>query len=347
MKLLICTQKVDRDDPILGFFHAWIVEFAKNFEFVTVVCLYEGKHDLPENVKVLSLGKEERQSRLQYLIHFYWYIITERKNYDAVFVHMNQIYIVLGGILWKILGKEISLWYTHRAISMDLKIATFFSNKIFTASKESFTLPSNKVSVMGHGIDINKFVKNKEYPHNDLSILSVGRITRIKNIETLIEAIKILKDKNIKFICRILGPIITEDDQIYKEILRKSILDKDLEKNILFLDPVSNDDIKEYYWNSDININLTPTGGMDKVVLEGIIAKSIPLTSNKTFKEIFGDYSEQLIFEYQNPVDLANKIVDIKIVLDNNKIKNYLFNRVSTKFNVINFIKTMSDKIKS
>ena len=46
-------------------------------------------------------------------------------------------------------------------------------------------------------------------------------------------------------------------------------------------------------------------------------------------------------------IDLANKIVDIKIVLDNNKIKNYLFNRVSTKFNVINFIKTMSDKIKS
>jgi len=347
MKLLICTQKVDKDDPILGFFHAWIVEFAKNFEFVTIICLYEGKHDLPENVKVLSLGKEERQSRLQYLIHFYWYVLTERKNYDAVFVHMNQIYIVLGGIFWKILGKKINLWYTHRAISMNLRIATFLSNKIFTASKESFTLPSNKVSVMGHGIDIDKFIKNKEYPHNDLSILSVGRITRIKNMETLIEAMKILKDKNTRFICRILGPIITEDDQIYKEILKESIIGKDLQDKVLFLDPVSNDNTREYYWNSDININLTPKGGMDKVVLEGIIANSIPLTSNNTFKEIFGDYSEQLIFEYQNPIDLANKIVKIKTILNNDEIKNYLFNRVKNDFNVMNFIKKMSDKIKS
>ena len=129
--------------------------------------------------------------------------------------------------------------------------------------------------------------------------------------------------------------------------MKESIIGKDLQDKVLFLDPVSNDNTREYYWNSDININLTPKGGMDKVVLEGIIANSIPLTSNNTFKEIFGDYSEQLIFEYQNPIDLANKIVKIKTILNNDEIKNYLFNRVKNDFNVMNFIKKMSDKIKS
>jgi hypothetical protein len=59
MKLLIITQKVDINDPILGFFHRWIEEFAKHCEKITVICLYKGTYNLPNNVKVLSLGKEE------------------------------------------------------------------------------------------------------------------------------------------------------------------------------------------------------------------------------------------------------------------------------------------------
>src|SRR5437899_240970 len=109
MKLLIITQSVDLENPVLGFFHRWLIEFAKNYERVTIICLEEGKHDLPENVKVLSLGKESEKSeqdsmsknqsprKLRYIGRFYKYIWQRRKNYDAVFVHMNPIYVVLGG----------------------------------------------------------------------------------------------------------------------------------------------------------------------------------------------------------------------------------------------------------
>ena len=58
MKLLITTQAVDTDDPVLGFFVRWIEEFAKHAERVEVVCLREGKHGLPPNVRVHSLGKK-------------------------------------------------------------------------------------------------------------------------------------------------------------------------------------------------------------------------------------------------------------------------------------------------
>ncbi|MBI4086504.1 hypothetical protein HY416_00780 [Candidatus Kaiserbacteria bacterium] len=64
MKLLICTQTVDRGDPTLGFFHEWIAEFARHCERVIVVCLFEGEHSLPENVTVLSLGKERRREKI-------------------------------------------------------------------------------------------------------------------------------------------------------------------------------------------------------------------------------------------------------------------------------------------
>src|SRR3989344_232174 len=113
MRLLIVTQKVDKKDPILGFFHRWIEEFAKNFEKVTVVCLEKGEYNLPTNVKVLSLGKEERRSKAEYISRFYRYIWQERKNYDAVFVHMNQEYVLLGWKFWKLWGKKIFLWRNH------------------------------------------------------------------------------------------------------------------------------------------------------------------------------------------------------------------------------------------
>ena len=39
MKLLICTQAADRDDPVLGFFYRWIEEFKKyrNFFYLLYV----------------------------------------------------------------------------------------------------------------------------------------------------------------------------------------------------------------------------------------------------------------------------------------------------------------------
>ncbi len=98
MKLLILTQKVDKNDPILGFFHRWIEEFANHCEQVTVICLAKGKSTLPPTVSVLSLGKEAGQSRLKYLWRFYRYLWRERQNYDTVFVHMNQEYVLLGAL---------------------------------------------------------------------------------------------------------------------------------------------------------------------------------------------------------------------------------------------------------
>ena len=59
MKLLILTQKVDKNDPILGFFHRWVEEFARHCEQVTVIALGVGEYDLPQNVRVFSLGKEQ------------------------------------------------------------------------------------------------------------------------------------------------------------------------------------------------------------------------------------------------------------------------------------------------
>ena len=183
MKLLICTQKVDINDDLLGFFHSWIQEFSKNCEQVTVICLYKGDYDLPDNVKVLSLGKEKINQKatglsnrliikLLYFFNFYKYIWQERKNYDSIFVHMNPIYVLLGGVFWQMWRKKIGLWFAHGHVPWELKIAERFVDDIFTASSESVSLKSNKIKVIGHGIDIKQFKnQNLKYDDNKFKII--------------------------------------------------------------------------------------------------------------------------------------------------------------------------------
>ena len=188
MKLLIITQKVSKADSNLGFLHNWIIEFSRNCESVIVICLEKGGYDFPSNVRVLSLGKEHTKSRISYLYNFFTYIISERKNYDAVFVHMNQLYVLLGAIFWKLWSKKIALWYTHKSVTVSLRLAEKMTDIIFTASKESFRIRSKKVFVMGHGIETSLFEKSKTRESKDvLSIVTVGRISRSKHILDIIK----------------------------------------------------------------------------------------------------------------------------------------------------------------
>ncbi len=155
MKPLLFTNKVDKNDSEASFFYLWITGFAKHFDSVIVVCLEEGEHDLPDNVRVLSLGKEERQSRLQYLIHFYWYILHERKNYDVVFSYMNQEYIVLGGMIWRIMRKKMFLWRDSRAGNMITRLAGSFCKAVFHVSNKSYVANFKNAVMIPVEVDSN------------------------------------------------------------------------------------------------------------------------------------------------------------------------------------------------
>jgi len=342
MRLLICTQKVDIDDPILGFFHRWIVEFAKHFESVVVVCLEEGRHELPENVRVLSLGKEAGISRAKYVRRFYSYIWRERKNYDAVFVHMNQIYVILGGLFWKAWNKRIGLWYTHRAVHLQLRFAACLADEIFTAAPESFGLKTNKLHVIGHGIDVERFAKETHRAREGLRLVSIGRVTHIKHLETLIEAVGLLRRESIEVDCTIVGSPVTADDDTYFNELKESVKSKGLQNNISFKPAVPQSEIAAYYHDNDININLTPTGGIDKVVLEGMAAGCLPIVSNEAFKPIFGDYADKLIFKFQDPIDLAAKIKALWHS-ERSPIAAYLLEKVRADFDVRTVVGKISE----
>ena len=310
MKLLILTQKIDEQDPILGFFVRWVQEFAKHCEKVTVICLYEGKHSLPGNVSVLSLGKEKRSSRIKYLWRFYRYIWNERKNYDCVFVHMNPIYIVLGGIFWRAFGKKISLWYTHKTVDAKLRIAEKLSHIIFTASEKSFRLPSGKIQVVGHGIDTAAFLSDmarsakKKDDKDDLSILSIGRISPVKNYEILIRALGTLRRRGILARVRIVGPADTKKEKKYLAFLHALAEGEGVRESVSFEREVPPASVSALLREADVFVNVSKTGSLDKAILEAVAAGVPVVTSNEAFAGIL---PEEFLCG-KSPDDLARRI---------------------------------------
>lgn len=307
MKLLILTQKVDKNDPVLGFFHRWIEEFARQCESVLVICLEKGEYQLPQNVTVLSLGKEVGKTKFRYIIQFYKYIFEKRNTYDSVFVHMNPEYVLLGGLFWKMLGKKVSLWYVHKSVDLKLRLAEKLVDKIFTVTKSSFQLQSNKVIELGHGIDTVYFSPFQTHVTDQkFIILSVGRITPIKKLEDLVSAIALL-DQNVKekLHVKLVGGPVTDEDREYQKKLELTLKKNNLEAVIELSGNIPYSEIREVYRNANLCVNLAPTGGIDKAVLESLSCGIPTLFRNEAFFPIVKKFASQLSFESVN--DLSQK----------------------------------------
>ena len=291
MKLLICTQAVDSNDPILGFFVRWIEEFAKHCERITVICLRKGNDTLPPNVEVIALDDASRLLRAAQLCNI---SLLRHSGYDAVFVHMNPEYVVVAGILWRLMNKKITLWYTHKSVDMKLRFAELFSNIIFTASKESFRLKSKKVRVMGHGIDTDFFSPDTNIARGDW-LLSVGRLMPSKRHDL---AIRIATQEGKEL--RIAGEGL--------ERQHLEALARELHVHVRFLGPLTKSQLRDEYRKAAYLIHTSETGSLDKVVLEAL-ACGLPVRTNDPALKALEDANPAYVQEYHSLIRLIPRIL--------------------------------------
>ncbi len=306
MKILILTQAVDLDDPVLGFFHDWIKGFAERFDQVSVVCLKKGRFDLPSNVSVFSLGKESGRSKIKYVKNFFSFIFGLHDKYDSVFVHMNQEYVLLGAWFWKIWGKKVYMWRNHPKGSLLTVLAVLLCDKVFCTSSYSFTAKFKKTSIMGVGIDTSKFFiknKNSESLDKDKKILFLSRMSPIKRPDMLIDALNILHEKGVDFEANFYGDPLPKDLEYYKS-LKDKVLDYKLDKKVNFYGSVSNDLTPDIYNSHGIFVNLTPSGSFDKTIIESMLCGCVPVITNNSLD---GDIEKDCI-TIADPVNISNSI---------------------------------------
>lgn len=297
MKLLIITQKIDKNDPVLGFFHNWVKKFSENYESINVICLYKGECDLPKNVRVFSLGKEKGESKIKYILNFYKYIWQLRNEYNSILVHMNQEYILLAGVMWKIMNKNVYMWRNHHSGSLLTDIASMFCKKVFCTSKFSYTAKYSKTEIMPVGVDLENFKPNKNIARLTKSILSIGRISPSKNIHILVDVINKINDPSVKVV--VYGDPIEKDKIYYEELKKKS------SGLIEFHKGVPNIETIDLYSKYEIFINLSSSGMYDKTIFEAMACGCIVIASNENLR---GNINDDLIFKNDDIVELENKI---------------------------------------
>lgn len=276
MRLLVCAQTVDRADPILGFFHNWLGELSTHFGHIEVVCLREGKHDLPKNISIHTLGS----GRLHRAAALLSYSLKQHKQYDAVFVHMSEEFVLVSGSLWRLLGKRVYLWRNHYQGSIMTDIAAFFCTKVFCTSKYSYTAKYKKTSLMPVGIDLELFKPVPGAVRARGSVLFLGRLTPSKRPELLLEALGSTGDARATF-C---GP----SDKAYLEHLKKRAQELGVSDRVRFIPAVHNEETPRLYSEHEVFVNCSPSGMLDKTIYEAAACQCLVLASSRDWAALLG-----------------------------------------------------------
>ena len=290
MNVLFFTQKIAEADDILGFTCHWVRALAQRVDHVHCLALEVRQvPDFPPNVTVHSLGKERGYGRIRTaweslrLLHR----ILSNTPVDVVFAHMAPLYAILSWPHATLRHIPVFTWYTHRQVSVALRIATTLSCAVLTASPESLRLKTSKLIPIGHGIPVDWLSRQGEEDEESSEVLAVARLSPIKRLETFIEAASLLKDKGLRF--RIVGGITVSSDRAYRERLRQLALERGVSSFLHFEGSVPYEQIPSYYRQALCTVNACVRSSFDKVVLESMACGKPPLSSNLSFAPLFGE----------------------------------------------------------
>jgi glycogen synthase len=198
---------------------------------------------------------------------------------------------------------RLTLWL-NRAIVYSSAAALANSDGLRDLAQKSF--PKKKIGVLANGVDLKQFtppVDGRKDRSGPIRLLSLGRITSQKGIDTLLEALGSdqLRDQNWHLDLGGIGPELSK----YQDLARKLGL---LQK-ISFLGWVDRKDIRLVYDAADILVFPSRFEGMPNVVLEGV-ASGLPIVGTRIAgtEEIVRDGENGFLIEVDDQQALIGRI---------------------------------------
>ncbi len=279
--MFIC-EAVDIGDRVVGgTTPERIAAFANHpdVQRVHVVSLRKGEYSLPANVAVHCLNHRSNPRfyhRLITLARFHamvlWLIL--RYRVDTAYCYMSSMYPILLAPYRLLFGLQVCLWWGHTRTSWLGRLGiTHFTDKWFTANQTTAPYRSDNLHLVGQGVNQHLFRPLERKKSWDF--ITVGRITPIKQIDTILRALALCKDASSSdptlVVC---GEPVYEEDRAYFAQLRDLVDTFGLADNVVFAGRVPYTELPEYYNRSGCFVFATK-GGVAKVVLEAMSC-SIP-----------------------------------------------------------------------
>jgi glycosyltransferase involved in cell wall biosynthesis len=289
VNVLLFNLRTDVTDTTLGFTTSWINRLARSCEHVVVVTLHAGLVDVEPNVRVFALSRSSRTSRARKVAEFYRLVLRTLRTsrIDVCFAHMTPL---LAGLFWpvaKIYRVPVLLWYAHSAVPLELRIAHHLVDRCVTSTPAGFRLPSEKLFVLGQGIDTEVFSPAAEPALDyDRTALSVGRISPRKRLDEVIESIALLRQDREATRLLLAGGPITDLDRRYEAEIRARARLLKVDDLVEFVGAVPFHRVPDVYRRGAIFLNVSETGSLDKAILESMASGCIPISRNRSFTGI-------------------------------------------------------------
>jgi glycosyltransferase involved in cell wall biosynthesis len=217
------------------------------------------------------------------------------------------------------------------------------SNSIKEYIQKHYQTSENKITVIPRGIDLElfnpknideTFIENfkKEFNLKDKFIVSsVGRVTQLKDYETFIKAIMLVKKEIPNIVGLIVGGV-RSDKEDYLNSLKSLIKELNLEENIIFTGSQSK--IEQIYALSDVVISSSKKPeSFGRAVAEAIcMNKPVIATNHGGVKDIIIENVNGFFFEVGDDKELADNILKSK------KLSFDGYNYISNNFSLENMV---------
>ena len=216
-----------------------------------------GVYTLPANVRVFSAGLERGDSKPARLVSFYRQLtrLLATRRYDACFAHMMPLFAGLGGALLTARGIPMTLWYTHRQRTRQLQLGQLMSRRVVSAHESSYPYSTDKLRVIGHGIDTDFYAPAADPIQREGNplVVQVARLSDIKHQRTAIEAMT-GADADLALI----GGTPTGASDTYEASLRATIQARGLSAQCQLVGHQSRAQVLDWYQGATIAVNLSP-----------------------------------------------------------------------------------------
>jgi glycosyltransferase involved in cell wall biosynthesis len=314
LRILMTTQVVDQDHPILGFSHTWITELARHVEHVHVLALNAGRCNLPKNVTLWSLDKPVGKRKLASLAKYQ--LIAARLvlagEADAIFVQQTEINVLLLSPHAWIRRIPILIFKAHSmSLGPTLRLANCIISKAVTSAETAYPISTPKKVVVGQGIDTEVFRPRPRVDTDEVvRIISMGRLSPVKRYETLIQAATILREERSceQLTFHVFGGWDHAGYADYRRMLEQMVTMSDLGESFRFEGACPFSQVTDVYRTADMLVHTCEGASLDKVVLEAM-ASGLPVVApHRPYGSILGRWSEELTFELGDPADLACRI---------------------------------------
>lgn len=310
MNLIFFCQSVSESDPIIADTLSRIKAFAEHEKIhsVDVICLRGERKRVGNNINIYPIQPPNR-ARLLTL----WRLIKSltsicrSKKISIVYLYMTPTVAPIFYILKPIFKYKIVSWFGHAIYTPITKISLlYFTDRWLNANKSMTTFHPTHLRFIGQGTDPTVFFPEEVEKKYDL--VTVGRITAVKNLELIVDAIKLCQTNfSQSYTLQICGDSYVSQDVAYKEKLKNYIKEQGLSDQIIFAGSVQRNELRHHLNAAKAFVFASP-GGVGKVSVEAMACGLPLIISSPEANDFFGDELAQYFLCPPTPPQLAEKI---------------------------------------